>query len=45
MGVIWIVSSRNVLVLFHDRQSRGHLSFFFPFNFLGSVLVLPFNMF
>jgi hypothetical protein len=29
---------------FHDRRSRGYLSLFFAFNFLGNMLVLPFNM-
>jgi hypothetical protein len=31
--------------IFHDRQSRNHLSFFFAFRILGSMLALPFNMF
>jgi hypothetical protein len=35
---------RECVCLFHDRQSRGHLSFFFTFNFLGNMLVLPFNV-
>ncbi len=31
--------------LFHDRQSRGHLSLFLHLVFLGSVLVLLFSVF
>jgi hypothetical protein len=30
--------------LFHDRQSKNHLSFFFAFSFLVNVLILLFNV-
>jgi hypothetical protein len=30
--------------LFHDRQSKDHLSFFFAFNFSSNVLVLFSNV-
>jgi hypothetical protein len=33
MGVIWIISLRNVLVFLHNRQSRGRLFFFFCIQF------------
>jgi hypothetical protein len=36
---------RECACLFHDKQSRGHLSFFFAFNFSSSMLVLFFSMF
>jgi hypothetical protein len=29
---------------FHDRWSKGHLSFFFAFNFSSDVLILFFSM-
>ncbi len=36
---------RECARLFHNRKSKGHLSFFFAFNFLGIMLILNFNMF
>jgi hypothetical protein len=35
---------KECVCLFHDRQSIGHLSLFFAFNFLSNMLVLLFNM-
>ncbi len=36
---------REYANLFHNRQSKDHLSFFFAFNVSSIVLVLPFNVF
>jgi len=30
--------------LFHDKQSRGHLSFFFTFSFSSNMLILLFSV-
>jgi hypothetical protein len=36
---------RECAHLFHDQQSRGHLSLSFYIQFLSNMLVLFFNMF
>jgi hypothetical protein len=36
---------KDYVRLFHDRRSRGHLSFFFAFSFSSSMLVLLFSVF
>jgi hypothetical protein len=43
-GMIWIVSSRNVLVFFMIGDWEVIYPCFFAFNFLGSMLIFLFNM-
>jgi hypothetical protein len=44
LGVIWIVSSRSVLIFFMIDDRKVIYPCLFRFNFLGNVLVLFFNV-
>jgi hypothetical protein len=44
LGVIWIVSSRSVLVFSTINDQKVIYPCLFTFNFLGNVLVLLFNV-
>jgi hypothetical protein len=42
LSVIWIVSSRNVLVFFHDIRLKVHLSFFICIQFWKQCVSIVF---
>jgi len=45
LGVIWIISSRNVFVFFMINNKKIIDPCFFAFNFSNNMLVLLFNVF
>jgi hypothetical protein len=45
LGVIWIVSLRSVLVFFTIDDKEVIIFCLFKFNFLGTQLILLFNIF